>query len=224
MGFTGAFGPALLAAAGLGAAAALLTAPMPVFLLAGPVAVSVFQFCLTPLLTLFGIFRYHSPMLKATVRTDRLYEIHAGTTFDFVARLRWSDRGPAAARLLLVWFLEGLLDIASLVERGELPPTIRVVGTSYFFREATAVRLGFSVHPASLRLRLNLLLNLLDITCMYSFTRGRVALPNVFAVKEAAILGGELVARKGEIGRLIERLAPRRPRRRGAEASAAPRG
>ena len=206
----GTFGSSALALAGIGTAAAIVVAQRPFAVLFWPLAVSVFHFSTTPIFTRLGLFRYHSPMLKATIRTRSLYEIHAGTSFDFLRAFRWSDRGPAAARQFLLWVLEGLLDIASLVERGELPGTVRIVGTSYFFREASAWRLGFTVQPASLRLKLNLFLNLLDITWMLSFCRGRIAFPNVLAAREAAILGEELARRKGDILKLIERLRRRR--------------
>ena len=207
----GPLGSFTLAAAGVGTTAAFAMAPAPFVVLCWPLAVSIFHFSMTPVLTRVGFFRYHSRMLKATIRTRSLYEIHAGTSFDFLSAFRWSDRDPAAARQFLVWVLEGLLDIASLVERGDLPGSVRIVGTSYFFREASAWRLGFTVQPATLRLRLNLLLNILDITWMYSFCRGRIAFPNVLAAREAAIRGDELAARKGDILKLIERLRRRRP-------------
>jgi hypothetical protein len=110
----------------------------------------------------------------------------------------------------MAWYLEGILDVASRVERGEIPSSVEVTGTSWFFREETARRLGFQIRPAGFRLRFNLLLNALDLWLTYSFTRGRLALPDLLDAKQAVIRGDELVRRKGQISRLREAL-DRRP-------------
>ncbi len=74
----------------------------------------------------------------------------------------------------------------------------------------SARRLGFEIRPAGFRLRFNLLLNALDLWLTYSFTRGRLALPDILDVKQAVIRGDELVRRRGQISRLCAMLS-RRP-------------
>lgn len=193
----------LLALTGVGAAVVVIAASgLPGGLLTWPVAVSIWQLSVTPFCRVTGIYLYHSPMLKATFRGPRVWEIHGGTTWDWIVLFRLRDRGAFAARQVMRWYLEGLLDVAARVERGEIPAAVEVTGTSWFFREETARRLGFEIRPAGLRLRLNLLLNAFDLWLTYSFTRGRIALPNLGAVKQAVIRGDELVRRKGELARL----------------------
>jgi hypothetical protein len=193
------------------AAAFVLVAPgLPGSLASWPVAVSLWQLSVTPFCRATGIYRYHSPMLKATVRTSRTYEVHGGTSWDWLGLFRFRDRGAKAARQVMVWYLEGFLDVATRIERGEIPDSIEVTGTSWFFRADTARRLGFEIRPAGYRLRFNLFLNALDLWLTYSFTRGRFALPDLPAVKQAVIRGDELVRRKGQIARLCETLS-RRP-------------
>lgn len=196
-----------VALAGAGAAALVLVAPgLPGSLISWPFAITIWQLSVTPFCRATGIYRYHSPMLKATFRTSRTYEIHGGTSWDWLVLFRLRDRGAPAARQVMVWYLEGLLDLASQIERGETSRSIEITGTSYFFRAETARRLGFEIRPSGLRLRFNLLLNALDLWLTYSFTRGRLALPGLLDAKQAVIRGDDLVRRKGQISRLLETL------------------
>src|SRR5215468_8820743 len=128
----------------------LLAVRFPWILATVPLLLSTYQLSITPAFRLLGIYRYHSPMLKATIRTSRVYEIHGGTNFDYVLNFGWADRGPVAARKVLIFYLEGLRDIADLVSRGELPRSIQIAGTSYFFRDESARRLGFSISKPGL--------------------------------------------------------------------------
>lgn len=197
----------LLAALGTSVSiAALVGAGLPAALFLLPVAFSVFQAGATPLLRVSGLYRYHSRMLKATVRTRRTYEIHGGTALDYALHLSWGDRGLAARRRVLAWYLDGILDIAERVARGELPPDVRVTGTSYFFNERSAARLGFRIEPAGRRLKLVLVLSYLDLVVLYSFCRGRLSFPNVLQAKRAVIAAGDLANRRPDIARLRRRL------------------
>jgi len=171
-----------------------------------PVLLSFYQLGIAPAARLIGLYRYHSPMLKATIRTRRLYEVHGGTSFDYLMQLRWRDRGCSASRRIMIHYLEGLLDIARLVAAGEIAESVQVSGTSYFFSEQSARRIGFRIRPAGIRLRLNLLLNALDITVLYSFAKGRLAIPNLLRAREAVISGWELVARRAVIEAVIRKL------------------
>lgn len=168
-------------------------------LVAFPLWMSALQFSLAPTMRVLGLYRYHSPMLKVTLRSSRRYELHGGTLFDYVMTVRWAERGTVASRRIVAFYLEGLLEIAREVEAERLPRSIEITGTSYFFSEQTARRLGFAVLPAGLRLRANLLLNFLDVCALYSFSKGRLAVPAVWRAREAVIRGGELVANKPAI-------------------------
>src|SRR5262249_31586225 len=146
----------VLLASGVAAVAFLRFVQGPAMIALLPLVFSFVQTAFSPILRLLGVYRYHSPMLKVTIRSRRIYEIHGGTMFDYLIHLRWKDQGAAAARWILVSYLQGLSDIADCVERGELPPAIRITGTSYFFRDASARRLGFALEQPGLRLRANL--------------------------------------------------------------------
>lgn len=200
---------------------AVLVLRFPAALAAIPLLLSTYQLSITPLFRLLGIYRYHSPMLKVTIRTSHVYEIHGGTNFDYLLHLRWSERGPVAARKVMILYLEGLLDIARQVAQGRLSRSITITATSYFFRDESAERLGFTILEPSLRLRLNLMANLLDLILMYSFTRGRLAFPQIWRVRQAVIRGECLVARQGSIEAMIRTLQRAAAERAGETREAA---
>ena len=218
----------LVGTLGVSAAVLVLVGPgLPGALLTWPLAVSLWQLSVTPFCRATGIYLYHSPMLKATFRGSRIWEIHGGTTWDWLVLFRFRDRGAPAARRVMGWYLEGLLDIVRRVETGEIPKAVLVTGTSYFFSANTARRLGFEIRPAGLRLRFNLLLNVLDLWLCYSFTRGRLAVPALLDVKQAVIRGDELVRRKDQLHRIRRALGRKSDvaRRRSARTRAEhPRG
>jgi hypothetical protein len=198
---------AVLAAAGLVAALSLLHAlpfPGPLFLF--PIALSLFQFSVTPFLRAAGFYRYHSPMLKSTLRNGRTWEIHGGTSLDYLMFLRFGEPSGTATRRLLVSYLEGLRNIALLVEAGEIARETKVTGTSYFFSERSARRLGFRIERAGLRLRIVLVLYSLDLLVLYSIARGRLAFPNILNARRAVISGGELARNRPIIEALVARL------------------
>ncbi|MBL8111279.1 MAG: hypothetical protein JNK60_00220 [Acidobacteria bacterium] len=175
-------------------------------LLAFPITYSFFYVVSNPALRLLGVFRYHSPLLKVSLRSRRYYEVHSGTLFDYVLLFRWKDRGCRATRQILGLFLEGFLDIANAVERGEIARDTHIVGTSYFFSEKSAERLGFRLESAGLRLRLVLLVSYAELALLHSFARGRISFPNVLKVRTAVVRGDELLARRDEMRRILGRL------------------
>lgn len=178
------------------------------------VAASVFllaaleSLLLTPLYFLIGRFCYLSPMLLATRRPGGGLDLHVGTLFDYAVRLRWSDRGPRAARIVTADVLRGLLALTEQVERGELPPDAELVATSYFFSDRTVERLGFELREVPAAVRHNLVVSSLSIAVRLSFTRGRPAFPDLRRIRQAVTTPGRLAEHSGEIRRLLRRLPP----------------
>ncbi len=161
---------------------------------------------LTPLYTLTGRFRYFSPMLFATRRRDGGLDLHAGTLFDYVMWLRWSDRGPRAARIVAVELLRGLYALAGSTEAGLLPPSATISATSHFFGERTMRRFGFDVRQPAAGVVGNLLLAWLSITVRLSFTRGRLAFPDLRRVRQAVTTVDQLAHHRDAIASTLARL------------------
>jgi hypothetical protein len=187
-----------------------------------PFVAPVESLLLAPLYGLAGYFRHYSPMLLATRRRSGRLDLHVGTLFDYVTRLRRTDRGPRAVRIVTADILSGLLRIAEEVERGTLSPGAELVATSYFFSDRSVARLGFALRPAPGAVVANLAVASLSIALRLSFTRGRFAYPDLRRVRQAVTSAGELAQHAGEIRRLLERLRPavaarhEHPRRSGA--------
>ena len=76
------------------------------------------------------------------------------------------------------------------------------MGTSYFFSERNLQKFGFELEKASLGYTLNLYLNFIDLTWMYSLSRGSFQLPRLNKVKKAAINGTDLLQNKDKIERI----------------------
>ena len=157
------------------------------------------QFSLTPIATLMGIYKYYSPMLSALLPTDKEIEIHNGSSFDYLFIKRKFKAGATFRYYIIYCYLEGLLKIIENIEAGKRPETVKIVGTSYFFNQRTATKLGFSVKNASILNRINLLLNFIDLFWMYSISRGKPSIPNLLKVNKVVIDGKTLVENKNNI-------------------------
>ena len=181
---------------------------LPLPFLALPLVAPLESLLLTPLYALSGRFRYYSPMLLATRRRAGGLDLHVGTLFDYVVRLRWSDRGPRAARIVTADLLRGLLVLAGEADRGVLPPDAELVATSYFFSDRTLARLGFELRPAPGATVQNLVLASLSIALRLSFTRGRPSFPELRRIRRAVTTAGELARHRDHIARLLDRLPP----------------
>lgn len=103
------------------------------------------QFAFPPFCKLIGVYRYYSPMLLAYMPNDKQLDLHSGTSFDYLLVMRGLKPGNALRNKILTYHLEGLLNIANKIENEELPKSVKVMGTSYFFSERTLQKFGFEL-------------------------------------------------------------------------------
>lgn len=158
--------------------------------------VPLMQFLGTPFNRLMGIFDYVSPMLLIfTPYKDRI-DLHNGTTFDYLMVLRKYKMGAPIRSKILEYYIEGLLEIMYRLEKGQLASDKNISGTSYFFSDQTAERLGFTVIQPPFSERINLYLNFVDLILMYSIGQGRLAIPNMKNIKKATITPERLISNK----------------------------
>ena len=168
----------------------------PLFYLAFVLYVPISQFLYTPLFTLTGGYTYYSPMLLGYMSNEKQIDLHSGTSFDHLFVLRNCKPGIELRNRLLAYHLEGLLYLISLIENKQIPESVTLVGTSYFFNDRTLQRLGFQIEKASSFYRANLFINFIDLFWMYSLSRGKVSMPALWEAKKARIQGAALVAQK----------------------------
>ncbi len=157
------------------------------------------QFAFTPFFRLIGSYTYYSPMLLGYMATDKQIDLHSGTSFDYLMVMRDTKPGRGFRNKLFIYYLEGILKLIDLIETKQILPTVQIIGTSYFFNQRTLHQMGFEMQKASGFYTMNLYLNFIDLSWMYSVSQGKVAIPNLGNVQRAWTTGERLVQHKLEI-------------------------
>jgi hypothetical protein len=169
--------------------------------------VPIGQFSFTPFFTLLGVYKYYSPMLLGYTPSDSQIDLHSGGSFDYLFVMRKYKSGIEMRNRLLLFQLEGLKKIIQLIEDKEVSESVNIVGTSYFFSDRTAKKIGFELIDPSLFYRINLYANFLDLVWMYSLSQGKWAIPKVWKAKKVQITGQKLLENKGQLEALYDKLS-----------------
>ena len=164
---------------------------------------SSIQFFGAPIAKLSGIHKYLSPMLLVNLASDKKYEIHNGTTFDYLMVMNNVKSGPEFSKKMLVYYLEGLIKIIEKIETNELSENVLIQGSSYFFNERTAKKLGFKLSKTNVAIKINMLVNYLDLIWTYSLSQGRLTFPNLINMQTVSVKGKHLVMKKTKLNELI---------------------
>ena len=160
------------------------------------VFVPIWQFLFTPFFKLIGLYRYLSPMVLVFSPTNKKYDLHNGTSFDYLFSMQGIKPGIEWRKLMLVYYLDALLEIVDSIEKGNLPDTVEVRGSSYFFSERTARKLGFEIDKTGVFEKINLLINYVDLLWMYSLASGSLRWPDLRNIKTAKTTGRKLLQQK----------------------------
>ena len=171
--------------------------------------VPVYSFLLTPLLTLLEYYQYKSPMLLVLVDSKKNYAIHSGTSFDYLVKMSNIKSGPTFQSKILEYHLEGILKMIEEVENKTIPDSTIIKGSSYFFSESTARKLGFKVVKTKNSEKLGIYLDYLEILWMYSVSKGKLSFPKLNNFKNVETTGKELMEKKSFIQNLHLRLRKR---------------
>jgi hypothetical protein len=123
--------------------------------------------------------------------------------------MRKYKAGVEIRNRLLLYHLEGLLKIIELMEHKSIPETVNIVGTSYFFNNRTLSKMGFDIVTPSWFYRLNLFVNFIDLTWMYSLSQGSFSIPKLWNAKKASISGAKLLENKKVIEALYNKMKSR---------------
>ena len=175
----------------------------PYSLLLIPIIKPIGHFAIAPLLRLVGWLHYYSPMF-IVIKSNRTLEMHNGTAFDYLLNMRWRQKGVPAKKKIMLYYLNGLMQIIKEIESKKLPHEINVIGVSYFFNQKTATKIGFTIERVGIVRRLLFFVDYVNLFFMYSYSRGRLTFPNVLKVKKVKISGEKLLNSKDIINRLIQ--------------------
>jgi hypothetical protein len=178
----------------------------PIFYLLFIIYVPIGQFAFTPLFRLIGVYKYYSPMLLGYMANDQQIDLHSGGSFDYLFVMRKYKVGLEMRNRLLMYHLEGLINIINLIENNSIPNTVNILGTSYFFSERTLNKFGFELKNPSLFYRLNLLINFIDLIWMYSLSKGKFSIPKLWNAKKASITGTKLIENKMQLQELYDKI------------------
>jgi hypothetical protein len=178
----------------------------PLFYLLFLVYVPIGQFAATPFFTLVGIYKYYSPMLLGYMANDKQIDLHSGGSFDYLFVMTQYKAGIEMRNRLLIYQLEGLLNLIKLIENRSVPETVTIVGTSYFFNNRTLHKMGFDAENPTLFYRLNLFVNFIDLFWMYSIAQGKPSIPKIWNAKNAKISGVKLIESKKVIEALYDKM------------------
>jgi len=164
------------------------------------------QFSITPIFKLSGIYKYYSPMLIGYMANNIQIDLHSGGSFDYLFVMRKYKAGIEFRNRILIYHLEGLLNIITQLENGNILKTVNISGTSYFFNVRTLNKIGFELKKPSLFYRINLFANAIDLMWMYSFSKGRFSIPKIWIAKKVSISGTKLIESKDVIEGLYEKM------------------
>lgn len=168
----------------------------PLFYLLFIIYVPISQFTTAPFFKLTGIYTYYSPMLLGYMANSAQIDLHSGGSFDYLFVMRKFKKGIESRNRILLYHLDGLLNIITQLENGTILDTVTISGTSYFFNERTITKIGFELTKPSLFYRINLFVNFIDLMWMYSISKGKFSIPKIWAANKVSIKGSELVKSK----------------------------
>jgi hypothetical protein len=156
----------------------------------------IMQFLIAPLMKLTGVYQYLSPMLLVYSPSEKKYDLHNGTSFDYLFLYQNTNSGLTWQNRMRGYYMTGLLAIIDKVEIGELPDTVEVRGSSYFLSEQTTKRLGFQSKSTGAAEKLNILINYLDLVWMYSLSKRKLSFPKLKNIKTVSTTRAMLLKNK----------------------------
>jgi len=158
---------------------------------------------------LTGVYKYLSPMLLVYAPNQKRYDLHNGTSFDYLFISRENISGLKWQNELLLYYIDGILEIINEIEDNKISESIQLRGSSYFFSARTAEKFGFESTKTGIFEKLNILINYLDLIWMYSLSKGRIFFPNIADIRTATTTGKKLKEKKQELLKMKEHLKTR---------------
>lgn len=148
------------------------------------------RFITTPILKYLGIYQYHSDLFMTVKVAPKLYEIHLGTSWDFIFHSRIN---PTSLKISV---LDGLLELCEKIELGKFPADAILKGNPYFLKSSSLSRFGFKERKLNVLEYFLTLLSFLESTILLSLSRRELRFANINNNRIVYIKASELVQHK----------------------------
>lgn len=127
----------------------------------------------------------------------KLYELHLGTSWDFVFHPRINP---------YINVLEGLLVLCDKIDKGEFPKDVILKGNPYFMKSSTLTRFGFKDRRLNCLEYFMTLLSFPESTILLSISRRELKFANLKHNRIVYINSSDLLANKPIITLLLNRM------------------
>ena len=152
---------------------------------------------LAPLFLKLNYLSYYSPMLLG-IRSKKKgnIEIHNGTVINYFLSRKSIRKGIQWKKQLLHHYIQGLLEIIDQIEQKKIDESVQIIGTSYFFNQRTAERIGFTVVKVDLRKKVQFVVSYLDFLWMNYIANPKHFFPKMKNLVSIKITAQELLKNK----------------------------
>lgn len=164
------------------------------------IIIRLFRFITTPILKFVGFYKYYSPMLMTVPLPFNIYDIHLGTSWDF---LRISETHP---RKMIRFILEGFVNIANDIENGKIKPNKSFRGNTFYLKESTIIRFGFRTRKMNLIETLLFILNYAELCLLNSIYKKRFYLIPTGNIMIVTFNANDILANKRKFENMILKL------------------
>lgn len=144
----------------------------------------------TPIFKSLGLYIYYSPTFFLHKLTPRLYEIHIGTTWDYI---RMDKISP---KVLLLNMSEGMVKIVDDIEQGKIHPNSKIVGSIHYFNPNSTEKFGFKHRNMNLFELLLFVFSYIETAILLSISYGKPMLPRLLNTRIHYAIAKDLIKYK----------------------------
>lgn len=157
----------------------------------------------TPLCRKVGLYKYYSPMFMIIPLPGNLYDIHLGTSWDFI-KIKNNN-----SQKIFYHMLEGILNVADAIEKKEIKSNAKFRGNTFYLKEDSLIKYGFKSRKMNYFESFFFVLNYIELCILYSISRKRITVIPLSNVRIVEFTGEEILQSKTKLQRLMDILNKR---------------
>ena len=127
------------------------------------------------------------------------YDIHLGTSWDFVTQ-------SSNTKKIMEYIAEGLVNIASDIEKGKISRKTFFKGNTFYLKESTIERFGFKTRRMNLFETILFAMNYAELCILNSFAKRRIRLIPLTNVMIVMCRADEILQNKKKFEMVLRRL------------------